>query len=56
MEKEKMMDDLISRQAAIDAVTAWLNKALNPINQSKYNEGEIAAYETALRVICLRRL
>ena len=43
-----MMSDLISRQAAIDAVTAWLNKAINPNNRSKYNDGEIAAYETAL--------
>lgn len=42
------MDDLISRQAAIDAVTSWLNKACYPLNQSSYNEGEIAAYETAL--------
>lgn len=42
------MDDLIRRQAAIDAVTAWLNKAINPNNRSKYNDGEIAAYETAL--------
>lgn len=36
------------RQDAIDAVTAWLHKAFNPLNRSKYNEGETAAYETAL--------
>ena len=42
------MADYIDRQAAIDAVTGWLNIARNPINQSKYNDGEIAAYDTAL--------
>jgi len=42
------MSDLISRQVAIDAVTVWLNKARSPRNQSKYNDGEIAAYETAV--------
>lgn len=43
-----MNDDTIYRQAAIDAVTSWLHKALNPLNRSKYNEGEVAAYETSL--------
>lgn len=42
------MYDLIDRQAAIDAVTAWLHKAFNPLNRSKYNEGEIDAYKTVL--------
>ena len=42
------MDDLIRRQDAIDVVTAWLHKCFNPLNRSKYNEGEIDAYETAL--------
>ena len=42
------MDDTISRQAAIEAVTTWLHKAVNPLNRSKYNEGEVAAYKTTL--------
>lgn len=42
------MNDTISRQAAIEAVTAWLHKAFNPLNRSKYNDGEVAAYKTAL--------
>jgi rubrerythrin len=40
--------DTISRTAAIDAVTAWLHRGCNPLNRSKYNEGEIDAYKTAL--------
>lgn len=42
------MDDFISREKAINKVSEWLNMAKCPYNQSAYNCGEIAAYETCL--------
>ncbi len=43
--------DYISREAAIDAISEWLMKALHPENMSSYNEGERAAYRTAISEI-----
>lgn len=43
--------DYISREAALDAISEWLMKALHPENMSSYSEGERAAYRTALSEI-----
>ncbi len=45
------MADYISRDAAKDAISEWLMKALHPENMSSYSEGERAAYRTALSEI-----
>ena len=45
------MSDYISREAALDAISEWLMKALHPENTSSYNEGERAAYRTAISEI-----
>jgi hypothetical protein len=45
------MTDYIEREAAIDAISEWLMKALHPENMSSYNEGERAAYRTAISEI-----
>lgn len=41
----------IEREAAIRSVSEWYRKALHPDNKSQYNEGERAAYRTALSEI-----
>jgi hypothetical protein len=42
------MAEYIEREAALDAISEWLMKALHTENMSSYNEGERAAYRTAL--------
>lgn len=41
----------ISREAALDAISEWLMKALHQENMSSYNDGERAAYRTAMSEI-----
>lgn len=43
--------EYIERDKAIKAVSGWYRKALHPENMSRYNEGERAAYRTALSEI-----
>ena len=43
--------EYIEREKALDAITEWLMKALRSENMSSYNEGERAAYRTALSEI-----
>lgn len=45
------MADYIEREAALEAISEWLMKALHTENMSSYNEGERAAYRTALSEI-----
>ena len=45
------MAEYIERDKAIKAVSGWYRKALHPENISSYNEGERAAYITALSEI-----
>lgn len=45
------MPEYISREAALDAISEWLMKALHPESMSIYSEGERAAYRTALSEI-----
>ena len=45
------MAEYIERKKALDAISEWLMKALHPENMSSYNEGERAAYRTALSEI-----
>lgn len=45
------MTDYISREAALDAISEWLMKALHQENTSSYNEGERAAYRTVISEI-----
>lgn len=40
--------EYIEREKALDAISEWLMKALHAENMSSYNEGERAAYRTAL--------
>ena len=43
--------DLISRKAAINAINSWFEKAKHPMNRGAYNNGELAAYSTAISEI-----
>lgn len=45
------MSDLIDRQAAINAINSWFEKAKHPMNRGAYNNGEVAAYSTAISEI-----
>lgn len=46
-----MSEDLISRQAAINAINSWFEIAKHPMNRGAYNNGELAAYSTAISEI-----
>lgn len=45
------MGEYIERDKAIKTVSGWYRKALHQENMSRYNEGERAAYRTALSEI-----
>lgn len=43
--------DCVSRQAAINAINSWFEIAKHPMNRGAYNNGELAAYSTAISEI-----
>ena len=45
------MKEYIEREALLDAISDWLMKAAHPENMSSYNDGERAAYRTAMSEI-----
>lgn len=49
------MAEYIEREAILTAVKKWYEMACYPLNQSHYNEGEKAAYETAIDEIISAR-